>query len=144
MEQQYPYKKTFWWAVYNQLYDYPTYNSLLYESQYRLCKYRSTELAAWKIIDRILTRNGYVVSCILHLSKAFDMLDSTILLTKLHRNGKQYIVLFQEGFFLSKRTQNDECHCSSSFIRGIESGVQQGPILVLRSMIYVNDIHSEW
>ena len=70
-----------------RVYDYLTSNGLLYESQYGFRRYHSTELAALEFMDRIRNEmDGKKVpfSVSLYLSKAFDTLDLTILLTKLH------------------------------------------------------------
>ena len=82
--------KIFERVAFNQLYDYLTSNDLLYESQYGFRKYHSTELAALEFTNRIkqeMDAKKISFSVFLDLSKAFDTLDHTILLTKLHYYG---------------------------------------------------------
>ena len=127
------------------LYDHLTFNGLLYENQYGFRKYHSTELAAVEFTNRI-RQEMYVkkipFSAFLDLCKAFDTLDHTILLTKLHYHGIRDASNWFKSY-LSKRTQYIECNGSSSSIRDIETGVPQGFILgPLLFMIYMNDINS--
>ena len=138
--------KIFERVAFNQLYDYLTSNGLLYESQYGFRKHHSTELAALEFTDRIrqeMDAKKIPFSVFLDLSKAFDTLDHTILLTKLHGYEVQDAALDWFKSYLSKRTQYVECNGSSSSIREIETGVPQGSILgPLLFIIYMNDIHT--
>ena len=68
------------------MYTYFTDNNFFYGNQYGFRKKYSTELAALELVDRT---SGYMdtdkipISIYLDLSKAFDTLDSYILLEKL-------------------------------------------------------------
>ena len=104
----YSISKFFERVVFNQLYDYLTSNGLLYESQYEFRKYHSTELAALEFTDRIrqeMDAKKIPFSVFLDLSEAFNTLDHTILLTKLHYYGIRNAVLNWFKSYLSKRTQ---------------------------------------
>ena len=133
-------------VAFDQLYDYLISNGLLYESQYGFRKYHSTELAALEFTDRIkqeMDAKKIPFSVFLDLSKAFDTLDHTISLTKLHYYGVRDTALNWFKSYLFKRTRYFECNGRSSSIREIETGVPQGSILgPLLFIIYMNDIHT--
>ena len=76
--------------AFNQLYTYLTSNDLQYESQYGFRKHHSTELAALEFTDRIkkeMDAKKMPFSISLDLSKAFDTLDHSVLLSKLQYYG---------------------------------------------------------
>ena len=84
------FSKIFERIVFDQLYDYLIEHDLLYQSQYRLRRFHSTELAALELTDRIrqqIDQKKVPFSVFLDLSKAFDTLNHDILLTKLHYYG---------------------------------------------------------
>ena len=68
-------------------------------------------------------------SIFLDLSKAFDTLDHSVLLSKLQYYGIRDTALNWFKIYLSKRTQYVDCDGTSSSIRAIETGVPQGSIL---------------
>ena len=73
-------------VMYTHLYSYQEANKLLYTGQYGFCSKRSCEQAIIELIGHVLqskNRGEHSASIYLDLSKAFDMLDHTILLTKL-------------------------------------------------------------
>ena len=138
--------KIFERVAFNQLYTYLTSNDLLYESQYGFRKHHSTELAALEFTDRIkkeMDAKKIPFSIFLDLSKAFDTLDHSVLLSKLQFYGIRDTALNWFKSYLSNRTQYVDCDGISSSIRVIETGVPQGSILgPLLFIIYMNDIHT--
>ena len=78
--------KVFEKIVFNQLYKYFQDNKLFYPSQYGFREGHSTEMAALELTDRIrqdIDTKHISLAIFMDLSKAFDTLDHTILLSKL-------------------------------------------------------------
>ena len=136
--------KVFEKIVYTQVYDYMNENDLLFKSQYGFRKLHSTELAALEITDKIfnnLDNNQLPLAIYLDLSKAFDTIDHSILLSKLHYYGIQGASLQWFNSYLSGRHQFVEFNGVKSSLTEINTGVPQGSILgPLLFIIYMNDI----
>ena len=78
--------KIFERVLFNQLYEYFDRNDLLTQHQYGFCKNHSTEFAAMELIDRVanlLELGKITFNLYIDLSKAFDVLNHDILLSKL-------------------------------------------------------------
>ena len=76
--------------VFNQLYKYFQDNELFYPSQYGFREGHSTEMAALELTDRIfqdIDSKNMTLAIFMELSKAFYILDHTILLNKLNYYG---------------------------------------------------------
>ena len=132
-----PYQKFSNWLL---LTNYTITLHLLYESQYGFRKYNSTELAALASTDRIrqeMDNKKIPFSIFLDLSKAFDTLDHTVLIQKLHYYGIRDTALNWFRSYLTKRTQYVECNGVSYSIK--EIGSILGPLLFI---IYMNDIYT--
>ena len=77
-------------VIYNQTYNYFDHNKIFYAHQYGFRKQHSTELAVLELVDRTiftLDKDETPINIFLDLSKAFDTLNHTILLNKLHHYG---------------------------------------------------------
>ena len=139
-----PFSKIFERIIYNRMYSFLEKNDILSNTQYGFRKKLSTESALINYINKIhngLKDSQYITSIFMDLSKAFDVIDHSILKQKLEHYGFR-------GFFLDfiiSYVQNRyyfvsiNGHKSPSKIVNI--GVPQGSILgPLLFLIYVNDM----
>ena len=124
--------KIFERVLFNQLYEYFDRNDLLTQHQYGFRKNHSTEFAAMELIDRVanllklgqISFNLYIV-----LSKAFDVLNHDILLSKLEFYGLNELTIKLTKSYLSNRSQFCQYYDASSDIVRTNIGVPQGSIL---------------
>ena len=130
--------------VFNQLNTYFHKHKLLNTNQYGFRSKHSTELAALHVVDEVindLDRNSVPLNIYLDLSKAFDTLDHTILLSKLHYYGISNLELNFFKNYLFNRHQYVQMGTTKSTLKNIKTGVPQGSILgPLLFIIYINDI----
>ena len=130
--------------VYKRLYNYLEKFNILTPSQYGFRKSLSTNLAILEMQDRAvnyLSNNENCVGIFLDLSKAFDTLNHTILLSKLEHLGVRGTALSWFGNYLTNRAQFTEINSQKSSLKSISCGVPQGSILgPLLFLIYMNDI----
>ena len=130
--------------VFIKVYDYFSKQNLLYDGHYGFRKIHSTELIAVELVDRIRLYYKYQIplSVFLNLSKAFDTLDHSILLTKLNFYDFFGSALMWCHSYLSHRQQFVDFDGTVSDIFTLSTGVPQrsilGPLLLI---ICVNDIH---
>ena len=76
--------------MYIQLFQYCTSNNLFHANQYGFRAEYSNELALFELVDRIYTdldEKQLPIAIFIDLSKAFDTIDHTILISKLEHYG---------------------------------------------------------
>ena len=122
----------------------------IYASQYSFRSGRSCENAISELVSAVLKgfqSNKYTVGVFLDLSKAFDTLEHTILLEKLHYYGIRGITHDWFRSYLSNRKMRVKCLVSStgttefSEYADITHGTPQGSCLrPLIYLIFTNDL----
>jgi len=131
-------------GVHDQLYSYLTNNNLLNSCQSGFRKQHSTTTALLDVTDYILNNmdDGKVTGALfIDLKKAFDTVNSDIILHKLVGFGVTGIALCWFKSYLSGRTQTVSINSSLSDFKNIDIGVPQGSILgPLLFIIYVNSL----
>ena len=116
-------------------------------AQYGYRRNTSTQLAVSSLKEVIYSyteRGSTIYACFLDMSKAFERINHSLLLKKLHKTTLPKYVITAINFILANGRVNVSCHGAQSVEWGIEKGTRQGGVLSSHLFsIYIDDILKE-
>ena len=120
-------------------------NNITNKSQHGFRSSHSTSTAVIDLIDSItsaLDHKLMALALFIDMSKAFDLLDQAILISRLERYGVRGVPLSRFSSYLASRFHFIEINNNRSLCKVIKTGIPQRSILgPPLNTIYVNDIY---
>ena len=138
--------KLFEILMYNRLIDFIEKHRLLYQYQFGFRKNHCTFMALVTLLESItstLDKFEFSICILRDFRKAFDTVEHSILLNKLHHYGIRRTALQWFNSYLTNRYQYVNYNNTTSNMKQIVCGVPLGSILgPLLFLLYINDISS--
>jgi hypothetical protein len=132
--------------MYNRLKSFFEKQNIIFKSQYGFREKYSTQHAILDIVNQVqsnMSRKLFTCGIFIDLQKAFDTVNYSILLEKLHHYGIRGIINDWFSSYLLGRTQTIQMGVNISEKEETLSGVPQGSVLgPLLFLIYINDIYN--
>ena len=140
------FSKLFERLMYDRLIDFIEKHRLLYQYQFGFRKNHSTFMALVTLLESItsaLDNLEFSICILIDFRKAFDTVEHSILLNKLHHYGIRGTALQWLNSYLTNKYQYVNYNNTTSNMKQIVCSVPQGSILgPLLFLLYINDISS--
>ena len=132
--------------IYKRVITFLDKNDILSKNQFGFRNKYSTSMALVDICNKIVDtfeENSFMIGIFIDLSKAFDTINHSIMLSKLRHYGIRGIAYNWFSSYLSNRCQCTKYKSSVSSLKQISCGVPQGSLLgPLLFILYINDIEN--